>query len=450
MGNSPARSENGLGPDATARLLRSYLADGDTSARARLIELYLPLVRGLARRHARGGETYEDLVQVGSIGLINAIDRFDLARGGELAAYAVPNIAGEMKRHLRDSGHTIRLPRGLAEVRGRVPAAREALTGRLGREPSPAELAAELRVSEQSLAAVLSAEGEPAAESADLTSRMADGFLEADERLALADAFEALDERERQIVHLRFVRDLDPEQVASELGMSRRNLSRQTEAALTKLRRQLEGGSAADPASAQRTETLLPGGSRQPKMPKMKSGPVRDGARYLDLPYHIVLVRDDEGDGGWTAHVEEFPGCEGHGDTPDEATRRARESMQAWISEALAADRKIPEPRGASTHSGRLMLRMPQSLHAELAQAAERDDVSLNQFITGSLASAVGWRQPGAAGQKAPEPEEPLPEPSSPRPGGRWTGRALVVNAVLLGLAALAAVALLIVVLTHG
>ena len=124
MGNSATRSDHGSGQDATGRLLHAYHAEGDADARTRLIELYLPLVHTLARRHARRGELYEDLVQVGSIGLIKAIDRFDVARGGELAAFAVPNIAGEMKRHLRDSG-TIRLPRGLAELRGRLSAARD-------------------------------------------------------------------------------------------------------------------------------------------------------------------------------------------------------------------------------------------------------------------------------------------------------------------------------------
>jgi hypothetical protein len=130
--------------------------------------------------------------------------------------------------------------------------------------------------------------------------------------------------------------------------------------------------------------------------------------------------------------------------------------MEAWISEALANQREIPEPRGASSHSGRLMLRMPQSLHAELARAAERDEVSLNQFITGSLAGAVGWRQQNGGEElgehehehSEPVSEEPAAEPK--RSGGRWLGRAMVANAVLVGLAGIAAVTLLVVVLTHG
>src|SRR4051794_27851873 len=113
-------------PDATetTRLLRAYHERRDIAARKRLIELYLPLVETLARRYVGRGEDREDLVQVGSIGLINAIDRFDPQRGGELAAYAVPNIEGEIRRHLRDRSSTIRLPRAVEELRAPLARAR--------------------------------------------------------------------------------------------------------------------------------------------------------------------------------------------------------------------------------------------------------------------------------------------------------------------------------------
>ncbi|HEY2601907.1 MAG TPA: sigma-70 family RNA polymerase sigma factor [Thermoleophilaceae bacterium] len=451
MGNSVSRSENRPASDDTRRLLRAYHVDGDTRARARLIELYLPLVSALARRYSRGGEQHEDLVQVGSIGLIKAIDRFDLEHGGELAAFAVPNISGEMKRHLRDSGHTIKLPRGLAELRGQLPAAREGLTARLGREPSSAELASELDVDERSLARVLSAE-RPSDSPDEALAELTGGLPGADERLALADAFGHLDERERQIIYLRFVKDLDSDEVARELGVSKRHLSRQTQAALAKLRGQLETGpGGVVPAPAKVAPQRLPREARRPNISKVKSVPPREGAEYLDRPYHIVVVRNGDDD-GWTAQVEELPGCEARADTPDEATRAIRDSMEAWFAKALASEREIPEPRGASTHSGRLMLRMPQSLHAELARAAERDEVSLNQFITGSLAGAVGWRQQNGDGELQHDEargERPEELPTRKR-GGRWLSRAMVVNAVLLGLACVAAVALLVVALTQG
>jgi RNA polymerase sigma-B factor len=424
---------SGKGPpaEATARLLRAYHVNGDSSARERLIELYMPLVASLARRHARAGQDYDDLVQAGSIGLIKAIDRFDLERGTELASFAIPTISGEMKRHLRDRGETVRLPRPMAELRGRATAARDELTARLGREPSWAELATELGVDEHAVAAALTAQR---ATADDASLREAVGAGSTEERVLLAEAFEGLDERERRILYLRYVRDLEPDRVASELGISRRHLSRQTQAALAKLR----GGLGDAPAER------LSGPPRRPKMAPMQS--VRSAASYLDLPYHIVLVRED---GGWVARVEELAGCEARGDSADEATDAIHEAMRDWISDALEHRREIPAPRDASSYSGKLMLRMPGSLHAELARAAERDNVSLNQFITSSLAGVVGWRSPnGAAGAPAgavgPQPDERAGS------GGGWLKRAILANAVLLALAGIAAAALLVVALTHA
>jgi predicted RNase H-like HicB family nuclease len=117
----------------------------------------------------------------------------------------------------------------------------------------------------------------------------------------------------------------------------------------------------------------------------------RSAREYVNLPYQIALRAQERG-GGWTAHVEELPGCEAQGETPEKATRQLRRAMEAWISETLEKGEDVPEPRVLSGHSGRLLLRMPQSLHAELAHAADAEGVSLNQFITTALASAVGWR----------------------------------------------------------
>jgi RNA polymerase sigma-B factor len=408
-------------PEVTARLLRQYHLRGDSSARDRLVELYMPLVGSVAKRYARGGEDYEDLVQVGSIGLMKAIDRFDLNRGSELASFAVPTISGEIKRHLRDRGETVRLPRGLAELRGRVGGAREDLTARLGREPSAAELASELDADEDAVTNVLSALRGVAASEPDPDAAVASDAPE--DRLALMEAFDLLDERERRIVYMRFVQDLDPDEIARELGISKRHLSRQTRAALEKLRRGLEGG--------------------QPEAPQPKLAEMEPVTAYLDRPYHIVVVRNDD---GWVASVEELPGCEAHAATSDEAMQAIHGAMETWIAEALEQGREVPEPRGASTYSGRLMLRMPHSLHAELARAAERDEVSLNQFITSSLASVVGWRRMNGEVQTDPLPAEPA-EQAAPARGRR---RLLLLNAVLLGIVGIAAVVLLVVALTQG
>ncbi len=123
----------------------------------------------------------------------------------------------------------------------------------------------------------------------------------------------------------------------------------------------------------------------------------RSAREYVNLPYQIALRAEERG-GGWTAHVEELPGCEAQGETPEKATRQLRRAMETWISETLEKGEDVPEPRVLSGHSGRLLLRMPQSLHAELAHAADAEGVSLNQFITTALASAVGWRNRSAAG----------------------------------------------------
>src|SRR5512140_3233570 len=112
-------------------LLRRYHEEGDLQAREQLIEQYMSLVRSLARRYSYRGEQLDDLVQIGSIGLIKAIDRFDLERGVELTTYATPNIIGEIKRHFRDKGWAVRVPRGL-----------QGLTVQLGRSPTIPELAA--------------------------------------------------------------------------------------------------------------------------------------------------------------------------------------------------------------------------------------------------------------------------------------------------------------------
>src|SRR5947199_8504568 len=122
-------------------LLRRYHEHGDLAAREQLIEQYMSLVRSLARRYSYRGEQLDDLVQIGSIGLIKAIDRFDLSRGVELTTYATPNIIGEIKRHFQDKGWSVRVPRGLQELNVQLSRLIEQLTVQLGRSPTIPELA---------------------------------------------------------------------------------------------------------------------------------------------------------------------------------------------------------------------------------------------------------------------------------------------------------------------
>src|SRR5215203_6179588 len=151
-GGKPNRGDNAT---ATAALLHAYLEGGDITARDRLIELYLPLVESFAHRYERS-EDYDDLFQAGCIGLINAIDRFDLNYGGELAAFAVPNIVGEIKRHLRDRTTSVRMPRPIQELRARAVRAEAELSSKLQRRPTAAEVARSLGVDKEDVARALS------------------------------------------------------------------------------------------------------------------------------------------------------------------------------------------------------------------------------------------------------------------------------------------------------
>src|SRR5690242_21820656 len=125
-------------------LLKRYHEAGDPSAREALVERHLPLVRSLARRYAGRGEAIEDIEQVGAIGLLKAIDRYELEREVALTTYATPNVVGEIKRHFRDKGWAIRIPRGLQELNARMSSTIERLTAELGRSPSIAEIAQKL------------------------------------------------------------------------------------------------------------------------------------------------------------------------------------------------------------------------------------------------------------------------------------------------------------------
>jgi antitoxin HicB len=179
---------------------------------------------------------------------------------------------------------------------------------------------------------------------------------------------------------------------------------------------------------------------------------------YAGLPYHLAVVRDGEDKAKpWTASVEELAGCTGRGRTPEEALNAARAAMTAWIELALEEGREVPEPRSATSHSGRLLLRMPRTLHAELTRASEREGVSLNQFITDVLAAAVVWRSRPAAGGRAAGSTGPIQTPGAEsltaelnaappprRDSSRLVPVALAANFVVVGVAGIVAVVVLI------
>ncbi|HET8873648.1 MAG TPA: SigB/SigF/SigG family RNA polymerase sigma factor [Gaiellaceae bacterium] len=236
------------------QLLRRYHQDGDLEAREELIERYMSLVRSLARRYAYRGEQLDDLVQIGAIGLIKAIDRFNLERGVELTTYATPNIIGEIKRHFRDKGWSVRVPRGLQELNVQVSKLVEQLTVQLGRSPTIAELAEAAGVEEEDVLEAL--ESGRAYSSVSLSPGGAsdeEGELDpleslgtedheyevSEDRAVLAPGFKVLDERERRILHLRFFSGLTQSQIAEEIGISQMHVSRLIRRSLEKIREEI-------------------------------------------------------------------------------------------------------------------------------------------------------------------------------------------------------------------
>ena len=237
------------------QLLYRYHHDGDLSAREQLITLYLPLVRSLARRYSYRGEQLEDLVQVGCIGLIKAIDRFDIERGVELTTYATPNIIGEIKRHFRDKGWAVRVPRGLQELNVRLSKLIEELTVQLERSPTIPELAKAANSTEEEVlealetgqaysSVSLSSGPQGGDDDGELDPLESFGVLEeqyaiTEDRAVLAPGFAALDERERFILHLRFFEGLTQSQIASRVGISQMHVSRLIRRSLSKIKNEI-------------------------------------------------------------------------------------------------------------------------------------------------------------------------------------------------------------------
>jgi RNA polymerase sigma-B factor len=323
------------------------------------------LVRSVARRYARGGEPEDDLVQVGAIGLIKAVDRFEPSRGRSLRAVAVPAIEGEIRHHLRDRTQLVRTPRPVVELAARVHRAQVTIGAREGRLPTHAELAEAVGASEQEVVEALQSRVPAVELEPEQAPAAPDDF--ADERALLQAGMSVLSQRERRILELRYYEDRSQVEIAREIGLSQAQVSRLIKRAVDRMR--------------------------------------------------AAVV--EEGD-------EAYP-------REEMATREVEES----------------QPQQQSTHSGRLLVRMPQSLHAELARVAEHEGVSLNTLITGALASSVGWRDGAVDGLSAVDAsaDDDRPTPSQ-RP--RWTSIALAANLVVVILAAIVAIVLLVVALGHG
>ncbi len=224
---------------------------GDQRAREELVERFLPLARKLARRYAGPREPFEDLMQVASLGLVKAVDRFDTQRGTAFSSFAVPTILGELKRYFRDLGWSVHVPRGAQELALKVEEAQQQLTTKTGRPPSVQDLALYLEMSiEDVLEALETASAHhstsldaPREDGEEESGSLADAFGEEDERYELIDASvtiataaRQLSARERRVLVLRFVEDLTQTQIADQIGVSQMQVSRILRRALSRLR----------------------------------------------------------------------------------------------------------------------------------------------------------------------------------------------------------------------
>ncbi|HTJ36267.1 MAG TPA: RNA polymerase sigma factor SigF [Dactylosporangium sp.] len=229
-------------------------ADRDR-VRSRLIELYIPLAEYLARRFRNRGEQLDDLVQVANLGLIKSVDGYDPSRGAAFTSYAIPMIVGELKRHFRDKGWDVRVPRRLQELRLEISKVSGDLAQDLGRSPTVADLAARLDVSEEeiiegldcgqayralSLDAPAGDSGDPgAAGLGDLLGAEDPDMRNVENREALRPLLAKLPEREQKIIAMRFHGNLTQSQIAAELGISQMHVSRLLAGALRTLRTEL-------------------------------------------------------------------------------------------------------------------------------------------------------------------------------------------------------------------
>lgn len=236
----------------SGELFERWRRQRDRRARDALIERFMPLARKLARRYAGSSEPYDDLVQVASLGLVKAVERFDPGRGYAFTSFAVPTIAGELKRYFRDTGWALHVDRGAQERARRISAARQTISSSKGRPPTVGELAVFLECSSEEVI-----DGLQAAEAYDTVSldapRMGGGGeavatrLDAiggeDQRLTSVDdqatifaAAQHLPRREREILYLRFGEDLTQTEIADRIGVSQMQISRLLRRSLQRLR----------------------------------------------------------------------------------------------------------------------------------------------------------------------------------------------------------------------
>jgi RNA polymerase sigma-B factor len=237
-----------------AELWRRFAQTRDPSIREELVRRNLPFAKRLALRYRGASESFDDLLQVANLGLLNAVDRFDPDRGIPFTAFASPTILGELKRHFRDRVWTVRVPRGLHDLMAEVDKAITELTKKLQRSPSVAEIAELLKIEQTDVLEVLEANhnrrplslDRPAgSDDADDTAPAEwvgsedDSYELVEGRIALDAALPYLDDRERLVLRLRFAEDMTQSQIAERIGHSQMHVSRILRRALAKIREQI-------------------------------------------------------------------------------------------------------------------------------------------------------------------------------------------------------------------
>jgi RNA polymerase sigma-B factor len=246
----PQRPDRHAARALERELLARYHQAGDLAAREELVERFLPFARDLARRYTYTDEPFDDLLQVACLGLIKAIDRFDLDRGAKFTSFAAPTILGELKRHFRDKGWALRVPRDLQERALTVIREAEALSKELGRSPKPREVAHAVGCSVEevleaqqaaasyeaaSLDAPTARDDNEGASLVDMLGGEDDAYELVEERDAIASTWKTLPDVERSVLELRFVHDLNQREIGERIGYSQMHVSRLLRRALNRL-----------------------------------------------------------------------------------------------------------------------------------------------------------------------------------------------------------------------
>ena len=246
----PEGGDRAAARELERELLIRYHEFGDLAAREELVERFLPLARDLALRYTYTDEFFDDLLQVASLGLIKAIDRFEPSRGTKFTSYAAPTILGELKRHFRDKGWSLHVPRDLQERSLAVSRATEVLSKELGRSPKVREVAEQLGCSVEqvleaqeasasyetaSLDAPVARDDGESASLVDLLGSEDSAYELVEDREAIARTWKELPDVERSVLELRFMHDLNQREIGERIGYSQMHVSRLLRRALTRL-----------------------------------------------------------------------------------------------------------------------------------------------------------------------------------------------------------------------